>query len=54
MIDNGLDIAQKYISKRSISKLDEQTASGSAEHKQSHLKLPKLELPKFDGDVLEF
>ena len=27
--------------------------SGSTEHKQSHLKLWKLELPKFDGDVLK-
>ncbi|XP_068750876.1 uncharacterized protein [Montipora capricornis] len=53
-IDNALDIAQEYISKQSVSKVDEQTSSGSAEHKQSHLKLPKLELPKFDGDVLKF
>ncbi|XP_022809618.1 uncharacterized protein LOC111346609 [Stylophora pistillata] len=53
-IDNALDIAQEYISKQAISKADEQTTSSSAEHKQLHLKLPKLELPKFDGDVLKF
>ena len=53
-IDNALDIAQEYISKLSVSKVDEQTSSGSAEHKQSHLKLPKLELPKCDGYVLKF
>ena len=53
-IDNALDIAQEYMSKQSVSKVDEQTTSGSPEHKQSHLKLPKLELPKFDGDVLNF
>ena len=53
-IDNALDIAQEYISKQSISKVDEQTTSGSIEHKQSHLKLPKLELPKFDGVVFKF
>ena len=46
----GIDI----ISKQSVSKVDEQTTSGSPEHKQSHLKLPKLKLPKFDGDVLKF
>ncbi|PFX17050.1 hypothetical protein AWC38_SpisGene18645 [Stylophora pistillata] len=54
VIDNALDIAQEYISRQAISKADEQTTSSSAEHKQSHLKLPKLELPKFDGDVLKF
>ena len=54
VIHNALDIAQEYISKQSVSKVDEQTTSGSVEHKQSHLKLPKLELPKFDGDVLKF
>ena len=54
VIDNALDVAQEYISKQSVSKVDEQTTSVSAEHKQSHLKLPKLELPKFDGDVLKF
>ena len=54
VIDYALDIAQEYISKQSVSKVDEQTTSGSAQHKQSHLKLPKLELPKFDGDVLKF
>ena len=53
-IDNALDIAQEYISNQSISKVDEQTTSGSTEHKQSHLKLRKLELPKFDKDLLKF
>ena len=43
--DSALDIAQEYIAKQSISKVDEQTTLGSAEHKQSHLKLPKLEFP---------
>ena len=38
VIDNALDIAQEYIAKQSVSKGDEQTTSGSAEHKQSHLK----------------
>ena len=47
-------IEQAYISKQSVSKVDEQTTSGSPKHKQSRLKLPKLELPKFDGDVLKF
>ena len=41
-IDNALNIAQEYTSKESISKVDEQTTSGSTEHNQSHLKLPKL------------
>ena len=53
-IDNTLDIAQEYLSKLSSPKVDEQATSGSAECKRSHLKLPKLELPKFDGDVLKF
>ena len=53
-IDNALDIAQEYISKQRLSKVDEQTTSGSTKHKQSHLKLPKLLLPKFDEDVLKF
>ena len=53
-IDNALDIAQEYISKQTVSKVDEQTTSGSTKHKQSHLKLPKLLLPKFDEDVLKF
>ena len=53
-IDNTLDIAQEYLSKLSSPKVDEQAISGSAECKRSHLKLPKLELPKFDGDVLTF
>ena len=53
-IDNSLDIAQEYISKLPVSMVDEQTSLGSAEHKQSHLKLPKLELPKFNADVLKF
>lgn len=48
VFDNALDIAQEYISRQAISKADEQTASSSAEHK------PKLELSKFDGDVLKF
>ena len=51
VIEDALDVAQEYISKQSVSKVDEQSTSGSAE---SHLKLPKLELPKFDGDVLKF
>ena len=54
VIDNALDVAQEYIAKQSVSKVDVQTTSGSAEHNQPHLKLPKLELPKFDGDVLKF
>lgn len=54
VFDTALDIAQEYISRQAISKADEQTTSSSAEHKQSHLKLPKLELSKFDGDVLKF
>ena len=45
VIDNALDIAQEYTSKQAISKVEEQTALSFAEHKQSHLKLPKLELP---------
>ena len=53
-IDNALDIAQEYISNQSISKVDEQTTSCSTEHKQSRLKLRKLELPRFEGDVLKF
>ena len=53
-IDNALDIAQEYISKQTVSKVDEQTTSCSTKHKQSHLKLPKLLLPKFDEGVLKF
>ena len=44
-IDNTLDIAQEHLFKLASKNMDEQTAE--AEHKQSHLKLPKLELPKF-------
>ena len=53
-IDNTLDTAQEYLFKLASRNIDEQTAKVSAEHKQSHLKLPKLELPKFHGDVLSF
>lgn len=54
VIDNALDIAQKYLSKFSSKIIDGETTTVSAERKQSHLKLPKLELPKFHGDVLKF
>jgi len=53
-IDNTLDIAQEYLFKLASKNMDEQTTKVSAEHKQSHLKLPKLESPKFHGDVLRF
>jgi len=54
VIDNALDTAQEYLSKFSSKIIDGETAAVSAERKQSHLKLPKLELPKFHGDVLKF
>ena len=44
-LNDALDIAQEYICKLSVYKVNEQTSSSSAEHKQSHLKLPELELP---------
>ena len=50
-IDNTLDIAQEYLFKLASKNMDEQTAKVSAEHKQSHLKLPKLE---FHEDFLKF
>ena len=53
-IDNTLEIAQEYLSKLSSLKVDRQATSRSAECKRSHLKVPKLELPKFDGVVLRF
>ena len=34
VIDNALDIAQEYISKQTVSKVDEQTTSRSTKHKQ--------------------
>ena len=54
VIDNALDMVQEYLSKFSSKIIDGETATVSAECKQSHLKLPKLELPKFHGDVLKF
>ena len=53
-MNDTLDIAQEHICKPSVYKVNEQTSSSSAEHKQSHLKLPKLDVPKFRGDALKF
>ena len=52
-IDQVLDAAHKYLNKECNS--EEQSSKGSV-HKDSHqssaLKLPAIELPKFNGDVL--
>ena len=50
-IDNTLDIAQEYLFELASKNMDEQTAKVAAEHKQSHLKLPKLELPKLKLEI---
>ena len=54
-IDQTLDAAHEYLNKQCNS--EEQSSKGSV-HKDSHqwsnLKLPRIELPKFSGDVLKF
>lgn len=58
MIDKAVDAAHEYLNKES--NLEDQSSKGSVHksHKDSHqpsnLKLPRIELPKFNGDVLKF
>ena len=52
-IDQVLDAAHEYLTKESNS--EEQSSKGSVHKDQSsNLKLPRIELPKFSGDVLKF
>ena len=54
-IDQALDAAHEYLNKESNS--EEQSSKGSVHkdsHQSSNLKLPRIELPKFSGDVLKF
>ena len=54
-IGRAVDAAYEYLNKESNS--NEQSSKGSVEkdsHQSSNLKLPRIELPKFHGDVLKF
>ena len=54
-IDQDLDAAHEYLNKKCNS--EEQSSKGSIHkdsHQSSNLKLPRIELPKFSGDVLKF
>ena len=54
-IDQALDAAHEYLNKQCNS--EEQSSKGSVHkdsHQSSNLKLPRIELPKFSGDVLKF
>jgi len=54
-IGRAVDAAHEYLNKESNS--IEQSSKGSVEkdsHQSSNLKLPRIELPKFHGDVLKF
>ena len=54
-IDQALDAAHEYLNKECDS---EEQSSKRSLHKDSHqssnIKLPRIELPKFSGDVLQF
>ncbi|KAL9954332.1 hypothetical protein ACROYT_G041854 [Oculina patagonica] len=55
MIDRAVDAAHEYLNKESSS--NEQSSKGSVQKdnpQSSNLKLPRIELPKFNGDVLKF
>ena len=55
VIDKAVDSAYEYLSKES--KEEDQSSQESAHTKSrqsSNLKLPRIELPKFNGDVLKF
>ena len=54
-IDQALDAAHEYLNEECHS--EEQSSKGSVRkdsHQSSNLKLPRIELPKFSGDVLKF
>ena len=54
-IDQALDAAHEYLNEECHS--EEQSSKGSVHkdsHQSSNLKLPRIELPKFSGDVLKF
>jgi len=54
-IDEAVDIAEAYLVKEKENiKSEGSTSDTSTYNKQSNLKLPKLELPKFYGDFLKF
>jgi hypothetical protein len=50
-VDEVIDIAQAYLSKNNESN---NSAMATSDNLKSNLKLPKLELPKFYGDVMKF
>ena len=55
VIDKAVDSAHEYLSKESKVKDQSSQESAHTESRQSsNLKLPKIELPKFNGDVLKF
>ena len=49
-IDQALDAAYEYLNKECNSKGSVHKDS----HQSSNLKVPRIELPKFGGDVLKF
>ena len=54
-IDQALDAAHEYLDKEC--NLEKQSSKGSVHkdsHQSSNLKMPRIELPKFSGDVLKF
>ena len=50
-VDNVIDLAQAYLS---INSESNNSGASTSDITKSNLKLPKLELPKFYGDVMEF
>ena len=55
VIDKAIDSAHEYLSRES--KVEDQSSQESAHtesRQSSNLKLPGIELPKFNGDVLKF
>ena len=54
-IDQAVDAAHEYLNRESNS--EEQSSKGNVlkdSHQSSNLELPKIELPKFSGDVFKF
>ena len=54
-IDQALDAAHEYLNKQCNSEVQSSKWSVHKDsHQSSNLKLPRIELPKFSGDVLKF